>query len=53
MGGFIGSETHATYDVHPGGERFVMVENPRQNTEIRVWFNWFDHVRRQLQASGN
>jgi serine/threonine-protein kinase len=37
--------SNASYDVHPDGERFVMLQ-PSARTEIRVVLNWLEELKR-------
>ena len=38
---------HTIYDVHPDGDRFVMVEAGERPTQFVVVLNWVEELRRQ------
>ena len=40
---------HTNYDVHPDGDRFVMVGVGEQPTELVVVLNWVEELRRQVR----
>ena len=48
------SGTAAAYDIHPDGERFIMVteaEGPtRERAQINVVLNWFDELRQAVPS---
>ncbi|UCC84254.1 MAG: PD40 domain-containing protein [Gemmatimonadota bacterium] len=45
-GPYIGSDSHTNYDVHPDGERFVMIR--QENGDLVVVLNWFEELERIL-----
>ena len=40
---------HTNYDVHPDGDRFVMVGVGEQPTELVVVLNWVEELQRQAR----
>ncbi|NIR45455.1 MAG: hypothetical protein GWN99_13695 [Gemmatimonadetes bacterium] len=38
--GFVHNDFHSIYDIHPDGQRFVMVESAQTGTETVVVLNW-------------
>ncbi|MBI3982944.1 MAG: serine/threonine-protein kinase [Gemmatimonadetes bacterium] len=44
VGHYVGAEDHANYDVHPNGQRFVMIRSS-QATQIQLILNWTQQLR--------
>jgi serine/threonine-protein kinase len=48
------SGTAAAYDIHPDGQRFIMVTEgegpPNERAQVNVVLNWFDEVRRVVPS---
>jgi hypothetical protein len=42
---YISWQGGAVYDVHPSGERFVMVRRGSEGSDVIVVLNWFDQLR--------
>ncbi len=43
-----GTRLHATYDLHPDGERFVVVAPGDERPEMIVVLNWFDELKAKV-----
>jgi serine/threonine-protein kinase len=41
---FVDNDFHSNYDIHPDGQRFVMVESAQTGTEVVVVLNWVDEL---------
>jgi serine/threonine-protein kinase len=41
-----GNMDNPDYDIHPDGERFLMIKNEEPHRRIRVVLNWFDELER-------
>ncbi|NIN71747.1 MAG: hypothetical protein GTO46_07405 [Gemmatimonadetes bacterium] len=38
----------ASYDIHPDGDRFVMITSGERSTSLIVVLNWFEELRRRM-----
>ena len=45
---FVGNNSHANYDVHPDGQRFLMVAPAEQSGQVVVVLNWMNEIRTRL-----
>ncbi len=44
-GPYVSNSTHTNYDVHPDGDRFVMISVGERAAELVVIVNWFEALR--------
>lgn len=49
-GRYRGLPVHANYDVHPSGQRFVMVAAGEEESSVVVAVNWVEEVKARLAA---
>jgi hypothetical protein len=44
---------HSNYDVHPDGDRFVMIKSfGEESSRLVVVLNWFEELRRRAEPAG-
>ncbi len=41
---FVHNDFHSNYDIHPDGQRFVMVESAQTGTGVVVVLNWVEEL---------
>jgi serine/threonine-protein kinase len=46
---YVGRIVLANYDIHPDGERFVMIKTGEESGELIVVLNWFEELRRRVE----
>jgi hypothetical protein len=52
-GPYIPRAYHSNYDVHPDGERFVMIKPAEeQSSRLVVVLNWFGELLQQVNPAG-
>jgi hypothetical protein len=48
-GPYVPNPMHTNYDIHPDGQRFVMVRSGEGETRMIVALNWFEALRGAVQ----
>ncbi len=49
---YVGRVVLANYDIHPDGERFVMIETGEESGELIVVLNWYEELQRRVASDG-